>query len=339
MRTIFRSWGFQSDVFSEAARILPELRRDAQDVSTFAATCQPDDIVLLHLSIGSPVNTLFRSLPCRKVILYHNVTPSHYFDLVNKQTAVNLARGREQVRALAGCADVVLADSAFNAGELEQDGYRDVKVLPLVLDLERLRGPSDPRVRKKHSDGRTNILFVGRCVPNKRIEDVLTAYAYYNHYVDGDSRLIHVGSFAGSERYYYLMLSRARELGLDDVTFAGSVPQDQLNAYYDCAHVFLCMSEHEGFCIPLIEAMVKDIPVLAYGAAAVPETLAGSGVVVREKQYEAIAEMLGKLRHDGAFRESVLQTQRRRIAEYEARDLEQEIRDHLSPLLEARVDG
>ncbi|MDP6848470.1 MAG: glycosyltransferase [Kiritimatiellia bacterium] len=333
MRRLFRSWGYKSEVFSETKRILPELRKQARDASLYAAESRPDDTVLLHLSMGSPVNEIFRSLPCRKAILYHNITPPDYFDLVNKQTAANLARGRKQLQALASTAEVNMADSEFNASELRELGFKDVKVLPLMLDLARLRSTPDRKILKRFDDGKINILFVGRCAPNKKIEDLLRSFAFFNHFVDGNSRLVHVGSFAGTERYYYLLMAQARELGIENIHFAGAVPQAQLNAFYECSSVFLCMSEHEGFCIPLIESMVHNLPVLAYAAGAVPETMAGSGVLVHEKRHDVIAEMIYKLAYDQHLRNAIIAGQQKRLAEYEAQDLEKDLQLHMAPLL------
>ena len=335
MRDTFRSWGHASEIYSESKRILPQLRKEAVDITAAATTIDPDDVVLLHLSIGSVVNDVFNTLTCRKAILYHNVTPSHYFDLVNKATAYDLARGREQVKALAGAAPVVMADSLFNARELEGLGYKDVAVLPLVLDLDRLKESPNRRAVRRFDDGLKNILFVGRCAPNKRIDDLVQAFHMYHRYVEPASRLIHVGSFAGVERYYYLVLAQARELGLENIYFAGSVPQDQLNAYYEMADLFLCMSEHEGFGIPIIESMVHDVPVLAFAAGAVPETLDGAGVLVHEKRYEHIAEMMGQLTTPTPLRQAVIAGQRERLARYRSRDLAAELRACLAPLLEA----
>ena len=335
LRALFRGWGYDSDIFSEARRILPELRTEARDAAGCAAALGPRDVALLHLSIGSPVNDLFRSLPCRKAILYHNITPPSYFALVNPQISTHLARGLEQVRSLAGSAEVNMADSAFNARELAEAGYRDVRVLPLVLDLGALRSPPDRAVARRFADGAVNVLFVGRCVPNKRIEDALRVFAVFHHAVCPQSRFIHVGSFSGTERYYYYLLSLARDLGLRHTHFAGAVPQAALNGFYRCATLFLCMSEHEGFCIPLMESMVHDVPVIARAAAAVPETLAGAGVLAHGTRFEPIAEMMGRLASDMRLREAVVERQRRRLQDYEKRDLAQELRGHLAPLLPA----
>jgi len=333
MRDIFRSWGHASEIFSETRRILPELRRQARDLAEYAAAPHPDDITLLHLSMGSPVNECFASLPCRKVILYHNVTPSLYFELVNRETAANLARGRDQLKALSGAAAVNLADSRFNAGELEAIGYRDVRVLPLVLDTRKVSGRPDKATLKRFKDGKVNVLFVGRCAPNKRIEDALTAFFCFHRFVEGNSRFIHVGSYAGTERYYHLLVTQARELAMHGVHFAGSVPQPHLNAFYAAADIFLCMSEHEGFCIPVLESMAHDVPVMAYAAGAVPETMDGAGILFREKRFELIAEMMGSLTKDKAFRSAVLNGQRERLERYRKRNLPAELREHLAPLL------
>ena len=334
LRRVFRSWGYASDIFSESRRILPELRKEARDISDCIPAVQPEDIVLLHLSIGSPVNSAFSALSCRKAILYHNVTPSHYFDFINKQTAHNLAKGREELKALVGTASVVMADSRFNADELEMLGYRDPRVFPLILDLNGTAKSVDRKILRRFNDGKTNILFVGRCAPNKKLEDILQAFFVFCRTAERHSRLIHVGSFAGVERYYYLLLARAREMGMCDIHFAGAVPQSQLNAYYHCANLFLCMSEHEGFCIPLLESMAHDLPVMAYASAAVPETMDGAGILFHDKAFEPIAEMMYRVTNDSAFRDAVIEGQRQRITRYRSRDLEGELKQHLSPLLQ-----
>jgi glycosyltransferase involved in cell wall biosynthesis len=333
LRGIFRTWGFVSEIYCERARVLPELRPGIRDLSSLGAEVGPEDIVLLHLSIGSPANLLFRELAARKAVLYHNITPPEHFRAVNEHTAAQLARGREQARGLAGVAQVNLADSAFNARELAEWGYANPRVLPLVLDLEGLRGPPDRAWRERYADGRTNVLFVGRGVPNKRLEDVISTFGHFQRAVRADSRLIHVGSFGGAEVYRAVLTTRVKELGLRDVDFHGSLPDAQLRACYASAHAFLCLSEHEGFCIPVLEAMAWDVPVLAYAACAVPETMDGAGVLAHHKDFPALAEMLGRLATPGPLREAVLAGQRARIARYRARDLGAELRGHLAPLL------
>lgn len=333
LRALFRSWGHASDIFCETKRILPELRKEARDLDTAEEAVQPGDIAVLHLSIGSPVNDVLPRLRGRKVIVYHNITPPEFFRGLNEEIRAQLLRGREQAAKLAGVADVTAAVSRFNAGELEAMGHRDVRVLPMMLERGQWEGPVDRRVTAQFGDGARNILFVGRCAPNKRIEDLLFAFHYFQKYIAENSRLIHVGSWAGLERYYALLRTKAADLRLQNVVFAGSVRPEQLRACYRTASVFLCLSEHEGFCIPLIEAMAHGVPVLAHAAAAIPETLDGAGVLCREKNFAAIAEMLGRLCDDAPLRQSVIAGQRARAERYFAQDIPALWRATLAPLL------
>jgi glycosyltransferase involved in cell wall biosynthesis len=333
MRSLFRQWGYESEIFCEQKRILPELRGEARDLSEVAERVKDDDVVLLHLSIGSPANEVFPSLKGKKAILYHNITPPEYFRLIQPATAQHLAKGREQARALAGVATINLADSQFNAEELKQWGYANPRVLPLMLDFHRLTGGVDRAAVKRLSDGKKNVLFVGRCAPNKKIEDVITLFAYFQKAVQPESRLILAGSYAGTERYQRLLLTMVRDMKLENVEFMGSIPQAELNACYRAADVFVCMSEHEGFCIPLIEALVQGVPVLAYAAAAVPETLGGAGILFGEKRFEEMAEMMGCVVRDKGLRQAVLARQAERIGEYKGLDLAGDLRRYLGPLL------
>jgi glycosyltransferase involved in cell wall biosynthesis len=333
LRSLFRSWGCESEIYSELRWTLPALRHEVRDAAELPPSVRPADVLLLHLSIGSPVNDLFRGLACRKAILYHNITPARYFDWVRPETARQLRKGLEQLRALAGAAEVNLADSAFNARELEEAGYGRVRVFPLLLDRARMAGPADPAEVRGFRDGKTNVLFVGRCAPNKRIEDVLAVFAHFQRAEEPDSRLILVGSWAGTEKYYCLLQPLVRNLGLRDVVFRGSVPQPVLQAAYEAADLFLCMSEHEGFCIPLLEAMDRGVPVVALAAAAVPETMDGAGVLAGQKDFPEMAALLGRLHRDRPLRARVVAGQRERVARYFARDLAGELRESLAPLL------
>lgn len=333
MRRLFQDWGYESRIYCERRRVLPELRGEAHDLDDLKSHCGQDDLVFLHLSIGSHANEIFAALPGKKALLYHNITPPDYFSLVQPATAASLARGRAQAASLAGVAAVNLADSAYNALELAGWGYPPSAVFPLMLDFEKLGGRPDRATLRRFSDGKVNILFVGRCAPNKKIEDVISAFAYFQKGVEPNSRLILAGSFAGTERYQRLLLAMIRDLKLENVEFMGSIPQNQLNACYGSARLFLCMSEHEGFCIPLIESLVHRVPVMARATAAVPETLGGAGVLFHDKQFEAIAEMMGRVARNEDFRTALLARQDARLAAFKSRDLGQELRAHLKPVV------
>lgn len=332
-RDMFRRQGFRSEIFSEGRNINRTLRAEVRDAATYAAEAAPGDLVLLHLSIGSDVNDIFRTLPCRKAILYHNITPPRYFDRINIQTAAHLTRGLRQTAALAGTAAVNMADSRFNTGELEALGYRDVHVLPIMLDIDSITRETDRRTADTLSDGLRNIIFVGRCTPNKKIEDLINVFAFYQKTVEPRSRFIQIGSTAGVERYHALLSTMTKELRLQNFIFAGSVPQPVLNAYYRNADALLCMSEHEGFCIPLIESMLHGVPVVAHASAAIPETLDGCGILLDERRFDLAAETLGRVIRDPALRSAVVAGQDERLQRYRHRNLEEELLTHLAPVL------
>ena len=333
LRDLFRSWGHESEIYCEAKRILPELRSSTRDLATAPATIRPDDVVVHHLSIGSPANTVFAQLACRKAIIYHNITPPEFFRGLQEEIAHSLRTGREQARMLAGKAEVVLADSTFNAEELVAMGYTGVRVQPLFLNRKGWDAPPNKRTVSLHNDGKLNVLFVGRCAPNKRIEDLLATFYYLRKYINPDARFIHVGSPAGLERYQALLRAKVAEWRLDDVVFAGSVRQEDLNAYYACADVFLCLSDHEGFCIPLLEAMAHKVPVIAYAAGAVEETMDGAGVLLRQKDFALTAETVGRVAKDRPLRDAIVAGQNARLDRYLKRDLHAEMRRNLAPLM------
>lgn len=328
MRDMFRSWNYDSEIFSETGSVLPELRKDCRDISTLPSAVRPDDVVLLHFSIGTPANDLFATLNCRKVLRYHNITPHHFFTPVNAATAAHLKKGRGQIQSLAGAAGVNIAVSDFNARELSDAGYVNIHILPIMLDRKTLDTTADTGTEKLLADCGTKILFVGRCAPNKRIEDLVKQFYYYNRFCNSDSTLVHVGSYAGTERYFFLIKAMIKDLGLTEkVKFMGSIPQAELNACYKSSDLFLSMSEHEGFCIPLIEAMYHSLPVAAYSSSAIPDTLDGAGILFSEKNYPLVAETMHRILTSESIRQAVVDKQNDRIKRYFERNLEKELKD------------
>ncbi|MEM7392805.1 MAG: glycosyltransferase [Verrucomicrobiota bacterium] len=332
LRALFRSWGHDAQIIAPRRRIHPDLREGIVEFESYQENPGTDDLLLLHLSTGSPVNEAFAALPGRKIIRYHNVTPPHYFEGGFSRIAAELAEGRRQVEALVGTADIHLAVSQFNAEELKTMGYPDATVIPILLQPD-VYQPVDESLVQRYRDGLFNVLFVGRGAPNKRIEDLLHAFHVFQTCVEPQSRLIHVGSYDVTRKYYDALLALARNLGIQHFVPLGSVGQNKLNAAYRCADLFLCLSEHEGFCIPLLEAMRHDLPVMAYDAGAVRETMDGAGILIREKRFDQIAEMMGKLARDPGFKANIVAGQRERIERIEALDLEQQWRKTLEPVL------
>lgn len=334
LRGVFRAQGFKSEIYCGKSSTSP-YSSGICDSAKLPTDCQPNDIVILHLSIGCDANLLFASLNCRKAIIYHNITPSHFFQYISTELVSVLERGRKELVKLAGVAQVNMAVSRFNAQELEFAGYKDTKVFPLPIDLSLFQSTGvDCGMIQRLSDGHKNVLFVGRFAPNKRIEDLLRV-VYFLSKIEPSARFIHVGSVAGMEAYQGFVLAQLHVLGLKNVLFLDSVTQEVLNACYTKADAFLCMSEHEGFCAPLVEAMLYHVPIFARSSSAIPETLGGSGVLFEgtPTNYPLIAESIAESFHNSEFRSAVIAKQDERLEAIRNRDVAAEILVHLKPLL------
>ncbi|MCG6921200.1 MAG: glycosyltransferase family 4 protein [Acidobacteria bacterium] len=324
--------GFDSDIFAE--KVHPRMAHLARPLWEYRDASSPQTICLLHLSIGSAAGRLAFHSSDPLVAIYHNITPASFFLGFHPHLAGLCHHGRREVAAFASRAELGLGDSEYNRRELETAGFRRTAVLPIVLDLSLYDRPPSPVVRRLYEDDRTNILFVGRIIPNKRIEDLVRVFAAYQRWVEPRSRLLLVGDHRGFERYFDRLRELVSELRLDEVVFTGQVDDDELYAYYRVADLFLCLSEHEGFCVPLQEAMHFGVPVVAFDAGAVRETLHGGGVLLSDKRPAEVAELLGRLRRDEGLRREVLATQERAMSEVRATDFGSLLLDRLRPVLE-----
>jgi glycosyltransferase involved in cell wall biosynthesis len=329
IRDLCAAHGLASDIRCPAHATAVSDRGLTRDVESLPAEVRPDDVALLHLSIGSRCNRVFPSLPCRRVILYHNVTPPRFFERLNPATAQVLADGLAQVADLRDAADAVWADSAFNAAELRAMGYRDPRVFPLLLDDTFGKGEVDPGMRERLSDPPlANLLFVGRLAPNKRHDRLLRVFSAFQSAVNPSSRLVVAGGEGGAEAYKALLLGTAYALVAKNVLFTDFVPEPQLRACYATASAFVCMSDHEGFCAPLLEAMAWHVPVFAWEEGAVRETLDGAGVLFAPgTPPEVMAETIHRVLSDPGLRAAVVKRQDERYARFRARDVWAELRE------------
>jgi len=227
-----------------------------------------------------------------------------------------------------------LADSEFNRRELEGLGFEHTGVLPIYLDFARYLDAPNPVLRRMLDDGRRNLLFVGRVAPNKRHDDLIRVLAYWRSYIGPDVRLLLPGKLPGRGRYFDSLqaLSYEQGFGPDQVVFLGHVEHDELLACYRAADVFVSMSEHEGFGVPLVESMLMDLPVLAYRCTAIGDTLGGAGLQFTEKRLGEVAELAHALATDAALRRVVLAGQRRRLAAFAPAAVEGALRAYLEAL-------
>jgi glycosyltransferase involved in cell wall biosynthesis len=261
----------------------------------------------------------FASIGGRRILQYHNVTPASYFAPFDPALFRLASLARQQLATLADRVDLALGDSEYNRRELEALGFGATGVLPIAVDISRItRVAQHPALDRILDDGLVNFLFVGRIAPNKKIEDHLRLAEHYKRYVDAYYRFIFVGRCDVVPRYYSTIRALMAEYRLrpDRFIFTGPVPDEELAIYYRHAAVYVSLSEHEGFCVPLVEAMAADVPVLAYAAAAVPDTLGGAGIQFAPKDLEQAAELLGALAFDDTLRSNVIAGQRRRLEDF-----------------------
>jgi L-malate glycosyltransferase len=315
VRDLLRGMGHDADLY--ALTIDDDLRHDVRAFDHPAAG--GGDLTIFHYALPSPMTEAFAALPSGRVLQYHNVTPASYFAPYDPALFRLATLGREELRTLAGRVDLALGDSEYNRRELAGLGFERSGVFPIAVDTARITQPAArPALEQILDDGLVNFLFVGRIAPNKKIEDIIRLAEVYKRYVDAYYRFIFVGRFDVVPRYYSMIRALMAEYRFlnDRFIFTGPVPDEELAVYYRHAAVYISMSEHEGFCVPLVEAMAADVPVLAYAAAAVPDTLGGAGVQFAPKDLEQAAELLGALAFDDTLRRAVIAGQRRRLADF-----------------------
>ena len=325
VRDVLRGQGHDSDLF--ALTIDDDMRGEARPFADPAA--RRGDVTIFHFALPSPMTAAFAALPHGRVLQYHNITPARFFAPYDPGIFRLAALGRRELASLSGHTDVALGDSEYNRRELDALGFRDTGVFPVAVDVDRIvNAPGVPTLEKWLNDGLTNFLFVGRIAPNKKIEDIIRLAEHYKRYVDAHYRFIFVGRYDGVPRYTYMLRAFIAELGWlpDRFLFTGAVPDAELATYYRYSSVYLSMSEHEGFCVPLLEAMAADLPVLAYSCTAVPDTLGGAGVQFAPKDFERAAELLGMLAFDDGLRASIIEGQRRRLAHFLGTRIDDELR-------------
>lgn len=329
LKWLLRRLGVHSELY--AADPAPDLHALVRPVAHLRP--RPEDLVLYHHGIASWLSGEWMHLRCRKGLVFHNVTPARLAAGTPLEEA--LVSGRAQLAAMAPFADVAIGVSALNALELREAGYRDVHVVPNVVEPGRF-APSwaDERMARRLSpNGGATVVSVGRVVPSKRVEDLLSLHAELLR-LDPRARLVLAGGFDPGSRYYRGLRRQARRLR--GVEWLGRVSHPELVAAYRAADVYVSMSEHEGFGVPLVEAMAAEVPVLAYAAAAVPETLGGAGIAFDEKRFGALAELVRDVASDGKLRGKLLRGQARRLQELSPEVAQARLEEALRPFLSKR---
>jgi glycosyltransferase involved in cell wall biosynthesis len=324
MRDTFRRWGAASDIYVPFEHASPSVRDDCRPLDTYRGAT--GDVVCHHFSIGSPAIDVFAASPARKVIVYHNITPAEYYDGFDDTVAAQLREARRALGTLAGRVDAAWAVSSFNAADLEQLGFRSVAVFPLIFDAARLDVPPDPDVTGKFTAKLTTFLCVGRIAPNKGLETLIEAFYWYWKTINPYSRLVIVGSDRSCPKYFAMLRMLVGDLDIANVCFEGFASPAGLPAYYKLADCFITSSEHEGYCLPLLEAMHMGVPVIARAIGGMPEATDGAGVLYDDMKPSELAGLMDRVARDPSWRAEILASQARRLEALRRRDVDGELR-------------
>lgn len=263
------------------------------------------DLIFFHFSGKTSLLEQLKQLPCKKAIIYHNITPHYFFEDMEPHYQ-HCLEGREQLKEMVSLFDLYIGDSQFNVDELSSLGCSPCRVMPIIVDMK-IKGQ-----RKKYGGAKlgTKFLFVGRVAPNKKHEDIIRVFDYYCTYIDPKATLYLVGNYNDYMPYYDQLQQLIKNLpSKNRIIFTGKVSSEELTYHYNSADIFLCMSEHEGFCVPLLESMSYGLPTIAFDSGAISTTMGKAGVLIKEKRYDDIAELIDYLLQDQKTIQTIIDKQ------------------------------
>lgn len=298
-----------------------------------------DDIIIYHYASEDGFQKLIEETAAKVVLRYHNVTPPEFFHGYDEKAETITRKGLAQIKSMRDAIDYGMVDSEQNKKDLEQMGYEcPISVVSILIPFKDYEQQPDLDVVNGYSDGNTNIVFVGRIVPNKKFEDVIACFAAYKKKYDPAARLFLVGNYQETDAYYQHLQEYIKECGVENVIFPGHIAFRTILAYYKIADLFLCMSEHEGFCVPLVEAMFFETPIVAYASTAIPGTLGGSGVLVESKEPERVAEKIHQVIEDEQYKNEIVKEQKKRLQDFSYENIKEQILDELKKVQQSKID-
>lgn len=299
---------------------------------------EKEDLIIYHFSTGSKLNTELKRFPCKVVMRYHNITPYEFFEGYSPALSELCWQGREQLKDLKNNVKYCIAVSEYNKRDLETIGFKcRIDVLPILIPFSDYEKEPDRAIMRRYdSDEYINLLFTGRIAPNKKQEDVIASFYMYQKYYNPKSRLFIVGSYNGMGEYYNRLKKYVENLQVRNVFFTGHIKFNEILAYYNIADLFLCMSEHEGFCVPIVEAMFFALPIIAYDSTAVGGTLGGAGVLLGEKNPLETAGMINYIVNHPELREKMIQNGKERLKTFDHDKIEEQLLRYVRACIEEK---
>ena len=329
IRSILRKNGYKSIIYAKFIHpwMLPYAR------PYFLYRGNKDNILIYHFAVGGfKFSDFILNLPDFKILKYHNITPPAYFENYDAHSYFICQKGQNELSEFKDHFDLGIGDSSFNCLALKRVGFDRTYVLPILLDFSKYAKYDTKLDHKLKSSNLTKIIFVGRIAPNKRQEDVIKAFDHYQKNFNRFSMLYLIGQ-KQIKPYLHELEELIQKLELsNNIIFTGKVSEGELNTYYRNADVFVCMSEHEGFCVPLVESMFFNIPIIAYDSSAIKDTLGNAGILFQEKNFEVIAQNIHKILEDESFREQIIEKQKIRLFKFQAYTIERKLLQIISEI-------
>ena len=334
LQKILKEAGYETMIYTQ--EIWPGIPEEEWKRVSDMPALSDEDILIYHASVGTDLNFTLPSLGGKKVMIYHNITPQRFFRRYSRETEQNVKKGYEGIRYLADKMAYAIAVSDYNRQELRRMGYTcPIDVCPILIPFSDYDRAPDEKFLEKYRDGKKNWLFVGRIAPNKKPEDVIRAFAVYHRDYEPESRLMLIGSTGNVKLYDQALENYIRALGLEnDVVMPGHVSFDEILASYRAADVFVCMSEHEGFCVPLAEAMYFGVPIVSFASSAIPETLGKAGLLLHEKRPELVAAAVDRVLTDGELRDALVQAGKERLKDFSYESVKERFLDCLNKVIQ-----
>ncbi len=315
-----------------AANIHHELTDIAQPLGDLP---DDDEWCIYHHSIGGVAGDFYEQRAGKRVLVYHNITPIEQLERWSAEIGAEITLGREQLSRYAKVTDLAVCDSDFNRSEVDAAGYSESMTIPVMFEPGRLMPRT--RTRRTKSDPKGSglrLLFVGRIAPNKAQHDLVAMFAVLCREHDPNAELHLVGSKTFSS-YFDAVGDYVDALGLDGVHIYDGVTDQELADHYGSADVFVCASEHEGFCVPIVEAMHHLVPVVAYASTAVTGTVGGAGLILPDKSADVFAAAVARVGNDQTLANSMREAGQRQAAEFTLT----KTRAAWSTLIAALLDG
>ena len=327
VQSVLRGLGYESDIYvGNAWRELAHLTKPFRDLPP-----SRDGWLLYQASTGSPIADWMLGRPERLLMNWHNITPASFFAPWEPHVGVELAAGRRQIADLAPRTELAVCDSAFNEAELLALGYRHTTVVPILLDTSTFGTPVD----RQPSDAGTTWLYVSRVSPNKAHHDLLKAFAVYRRVYDDRATLRLIGG-SSSHAYSTALRELATALRIGDaIEWLPDASDAAKHAAFGEADVFVALSDHEGFGIPLLEAMHHRVPVIAFGSTAVPETLGDGGICLPSKEPTTVAAAVHRVVSDPTLRAALADAGSTRLAQFDLVANKQRFADAVRAVVES----